>query len=340
MLKAFRLRWLVMILAGWLLPAAIVSAQLPLVDLSAGMYRIEAELAHTPQNRQVGLLTADAGTDPFRVATVAHGGLHPAYASAYGLETADGYVVMYPATYHQYWGKVIEPLTSVDRRYYDYFHGWGNRIYLFAPSSGEFAHLEAVPFADYYSLELLALANTRYIISPLPLSHDKLKLIASPPHGSEGANTSLRDRLRGTRPLYIYENMLCLPRFFVSHGVNVFDTGDDLLQAMAEADIESLRATLFVERRFWAGVDGASLDSTSGEIEVRVSSPDRITLSVETDGRGVLVISSTYSPYWVCTVDGVEKGIIPAYHTFMGVVVEKGTHIVQLEYRPPYRASW
>ena len=56
MLKAFRLRWSTMIFAGWLLPAAIVSAQLPLVDLSAGMYRIEAELAHTPQNRQVGLM--------------------------------------------------------------------------------------------------------------------------------------------------------------------------------------------------------------------------------------------------------------------------------------------
>jgi uncharacterized protein len=56
MLKVFRLRWSIMIVAGWLLPSLIVLAQLPLVDLSAGMYRIQAELAHTPQNRQIGLM--------------------------------------------------------------------------------------------------------------------------------------------------------------------------------------------------------------------------------------------------------------------------------------------
>jgi uncharacterized protein len=31
-------------------------AQMPRVELSAGMYRIQAELAHTPQTRQVGLM--------------------------------------------------------------------------------------------------------------------------------------------------------------------------------------------------------------------------------------------------------------------------------------------
>lgn len=56
MLKAFSRCFSVMILAGWLLPAATVSAQLPVVELSAGMYRIQAELAHTPRNRQVGLM--------------------------------------------------------------------------------------------------------------------------------------------------------------------------------------------------------------------------------------------------------------------------------------------
>jgi uncharacterized membrane protein (UPF0127 family) len=33
-----------------------VFAQLPVVELSAGMYRIEAELAHTPEARQTGLM--------------------------------------------------------------------------------------------------------------------------------------------------------------------------------------------------------------------------------------------------------------------------------------------
>lgn len=36
--------------------ASGVFAQLPMVELAAGMYRIEAELAHTPEARQTGLM--------------------------------------------------------------------------------------------------------------------------------------------------------------------------------------------------------------------------------------------------------------------------------------------
>ncbi len=33
-----------------------VTTTMPVVELTAGMYRIQAELAHTPQNRQIGLM--------------------------------------------------------------------------------------------------------------------------------------------------------------------------------------------------------------------------------------------------------------------------------------------
>ncbi len=39
-----------------LLPAARAQAELPVFELGIGMYRIEAELAHTPQTRQSGLM--------------------------------------------------------------------------------------------------------------------------------------------------------------------------------------------------------------------------------------------------------------------------------------------
>jgi uncharacterized membrane protein (UPF0127 family) len=43
--------------ALWLLAApAQADMPFPLVELSAGMYRIEAELAHTPEARQLGLM--------------------------------------------------------------------------------------------------------------------------------------------------------------------------------------------------------------------------------------------------------------------------------------------
>jgi len=43
-----------------LLPAASARAELPLVELGAGMHRIEAEVAHTDPTRQVGLMNRRA----------------------------------------------------------------------------------------------------------------------------------------------------------------------------------------------------------------------------------------------------------------------------------------
>lgn len=48
-----RVRALVLALA---LPAGLAQAEMPMTELSAGMYRIEVEVAATPQNRQVGLM--------------------------------------------------------------------------------------------------------------------------------------------------------------------------------------------------------------------------------------------------------------------------------------------
>lgn len=48
----------VLIAAGFALASTLAQAQgqMPLVDLSIGLYRIEAELAATPQHRQLGLM--------------------------------------------------------------------------------------------------------------------------------------------------------------------------------------------------------------------------------------------------------------------------------------------
>jgi len=47
-------------LASCLLQVPVVQAGLPLVELGAGMYRIEAELAHTDEARQIGLMNRPA----------------------------------------------------------------------------------------------------------------------------------------------------------------------------------------------------------------------------------------------------------------------------------------
>lgn len=295
------------------------------------------------ENPELQHLAATADSDPFRVATVAYN-LHPAYANAYGLETVDGYVGLYPQRYQDFWGKVIEPLTIEDKSRYDVFHLWGNTIYLFSPSNGDFDCIGEVPFSEYYNLNLLALANAKYIISELPLSNEHLTLLPSYTPDTEGGQVGLlqriKERLEGRRDIYIYENQLCFPRFFMAGKAEVFDGSSELLEAMADADVDSLRNTVFVEEKFISDTDVEQLGFAQGEITIERYSPDRIDLSVSLDKPGILVISNSYSPYWTCKVNGVDQDIFPAYHTFWGVLLEEGESMIELEYSPPYWTFW
>lgn len=56
MFKLFLQRHAILVAVILVLIAPVAFAQLPRVELSASMYRIEAELAHTPEARQTGLM--------------------------------------------------------------------------------------------------------------------------------------------------------------------------------------------------------------------------------------------------------------------------------------------
>jgi len=281
---------------------------------------------------------------PFRVATVAYY-LHPAYASAYGLESVDGYVALYPKTYQDFWGKVIEPLTLQNKEKYHYFHDWGNRVYLFADDN--FSDLKEILFSDYYNLNLLSLANTKYIISVIPLVNENLTLLEynAPQDGItlnelsriEKGIRLVKENFKG-KELYIYKNDNCLPRYFLVNQIKVFENSNQLLNALSKADVKYLKNNLLIEKEFVQNLVDYNLENNSGEITVKHYSPDKIILSVDLNGPIILAVSNNYSPYWKCKVDGEEIEIFPAYHTFWGVLLEgNGTKEVVFEYCPPYR---
>lgn len=273
---------------------------------------------------------------PFRVAT-AVGLIFPTYAMAYGLESSDGYANLYPLRYKQFWSRVIRPLTAGNPRLDAYFNHWGNRIYLFPPT--------AIPgpdirFADYYNLDLLSLANTRYIVSRSRLIDDRLTPVHEPAEEfyrlPRRAQTRLRVRenFGGNTALFVYENRAFLPRFFVADTVRAFASDTALLDALAAADHTTLRRTVFVQG---ADLPAGELGVRKADIRMAAYAPDAITLNVTLDGRGVLIVSNAWSPYWKVTINGRPGKIIPADHTFWGVLLEAGAQQVRFTYDPPYK---
>jgi hypothetical protein len=278
-----------------------------------------------------------SSSEPFRIATL---GWHPSYAWAYGLETADGYLQMYSKRYQEFWEQVIAVRLNGDDWLFDYFHNWGNRIYLFSPATAD----GVMKIGSQYDLELLSLANVRYVASTIRLQDPDLELrpTASRHSGDRSQDNPLMPGLasvlnieEAVPAVYVYENHQALPRFFVAGRARTFDSSRELLAALANANVADLRSNAFLLRS-----DAADLPPIegSGTVDVSQYSADRIALDVEVDGSAMLVASNNYSPFWKARVNGRDVALRPVDHTFQGVHVSGGRHAVVLYYDPPYAA--
>ena len=61
---------------------------------------------------------------------------------------------------------------------------------------------------------------------------------------------------------------------------------------------------------------------------------DQITLTVNANSDGVLVLSESYEKGWHATVDGEKVPVIEAYGVARAIPVTAGTHTVRLTYDP------
>lgn len=276
---------------------------------------------------------------------------YPNYAGVYGFEAVDGYLGMYSKRYEDYWGEVIEPLRltdpGIDVR-------WKTKpiwIYLFAPVDGSFDRMASIDFDKYYNLHLLSLANTKYLISRWPLEDENLILKSEPVNiQADRADWHLRSRLgkivgllKGDlthRALYVYENVYVLPRVFLVPQARLFETSDALLDTLEDMPIAEIQKTVFIESADASMVGDRPLGFSRSEVEILNYTPDRIVVSVKSDGPAILVMTNNYSPFWKIWVGGMQQTIFPAYHTFQGVYLEAGQHEVVFEYDPPYKLLW
>jgi len=287
---------------------------------------------------------------PFRVATVAQGLQHPALAWADGLSTADGYINVYPKRYQQYWDQIIAPLAASNKWIHDYFHYWGSRVYLFSPFyTSSIRHLremgdKLLVFRECWNLNLLSLANVKFVVSPWPLQDENL--IELPRENDAESRkweklplaSKVTGYLRCANPasqLYIYVNRLVFPRFFLVGKARTFTDTRDLLTALQRADHNELRSTAYMLREN-IGLSGEKSAPINGEISLISYSSDRMVLKTRQDSDGMLIISNNYSPFWNANVNGRHARILPVHHTFQGIYLRAGGNTICLEYRPPY----
>lgn len=249
-------------------------------------------------------LSKTVDSTKWRVATVTGGGVRPAYALSNSLYTVDAYLTLYPQPYHRFWADVIRGIISKEKSRYEDFIDWGNRVYLYGPST--FDTLNSIKFSDNYDLNLLSLANVKYIIAMKPIDDQQLILQPSVYRDQIGewdkwsGTKKLQYFLSGKyfgRPVYVYENSRALPRFFLQ-----------TVKGISKEDIQIINYT-----------------------------PDKIKLEVNSTTNTQLVAAINYYPFWTFYVNGIKTTPKKYNGTFMSVDLKSGKEEIDLKYEPFYK---
>lgn len=270
---------------------------------------------------------------PFRVGFF---DLPQGIAGAYGLEVPTGYLNLYPDRYQEFFMAMMAPSFATDPKFAAYVNGWGNRLELFRGPSPETRDL-----TQTFNLSLLSLSNTRYIISRNKLVAPDLVEVRKAPAPRVSLSTmdrfwrSLKQNFTGYTELYIYENTNVLPRAYIASQVQSFANDDALMTALESASVDQLRTTAFVQSD--DQIPAPETMAVSGDVTITNYQADQILMNLDGASSGVLVISNTYSPYWVAEIDGKPAPIFPVHHTYWGVKIAPGDRQVQFRYEPPYR---
>jgi hypothetical protein len=230
---------------------------------------------------------------------------------AVGLLQLDGYQAIYPLSYHEYFGAVINPQLDVDPRWATYYRAWGNR---------------AMTFGPMVDPELVALGGVRWLY----VRGDTVPTVPG-----------LIERFRDG-DVTVYEVPDVLPRVFIAGALSVHRNRRELLDALATADRTALVATAYVVdgpdsgrlRAVQSGTGGAV--GPAGAATITDYAPDRVEVAIRADRPGVLILTDVMAPGWVAVRDSTEVAIATVDGTFRGVPVDATTSTVVFRYVPTF----
>ncbi|MBT7583452.1 MAG: hypothetical protein HN572_10840, partial [Kordiimonadaceae bacterium] len=227
-------------------------------------------------------------------------------AGMYNIDTFDGQPSLYLNRWVRYWDQIQKLPNSVQRtRVGLNWALWNGREY---------------DIDSQIRLDLLAIANVRYLFSPFPLKSKKVKLILTPRESEKvlarpESFTSVFDffkirlrRIFDPGELYIYELSNVLPRVFAASSVHY-----------SEGDISDKN---FIDEVTGAAPSKAAIIPSQHKLtfplnnKLVVESYSKVTdgfdINISDPTGGVVIINNSYLPFWKAWGDGRALKVVPA----------------------------
>lgn len=219
-------------------------------------------------------------------------------ATQYGLYSPEGYDPLYPKWY----GEIL----------------WSSKNGSILRTFDNTTRSDAVLAQDVpKSKKLLDLLGVRYILDR-----------------NENASTQTTFDPHDFRLVYeadgwkIFENLGSLPRAWITGSYQVYISPEEFEQIFFDPSFDPKKTVLLKQKPL------LTIDGTPGTAVITSYRSNEITIKTTTPSNQLLILSDTYFPGWIATVDEIRTPILKADWTLRAVSVPKGTHTVIFEYKP------
>jgi hypothetical protein len=200
-----------------------------------------------------------------------------------------------------------------------------------------------IPNFPVINKPLLDFLAARYLVQPsdLPPMKGEAGDIAREPRWRKLADDTAPEThlfVAGGRrvlpPFSVFENPDAFPRAFVVPRAEPLPDRDRVLATLKAAD---LRKVVFLEDLQSPSEEPATTSEDTGapgQAAITGFQPNHVTVDVELDSPGYLVLSDPWYPGWNCAVDGRPAKLYRANYAFRAVPVPAGKHEVRFDFLP------
>jgi hypothetical protein len=155
------------------------------------------------------------------------------------------------------------------------------------------------------------LAGVNFYVGPQPIRPDQVQVYAN---------------YRGVK---IYSNPEALPSAWAVHQVDGIASTSDIVPRMQK------RLAELKSRAFLIGTPPALETCTEPDrVQLLKRDLNSLQVSAEMECRGMVIVGDTNYPGWQATIDGHPARILETYGFLRAVVVDRGTHRIEMRYRP------
>lgn len=162
--------------------------------------------------------------------------------------------------------------------------------------------------------KLIDLANIKYVLSDRIIKNDKFRLVYD-------------------KEFRIYENRNVLARAFLVLKPKVIKDTRAILRYMQSSEFDPATEVI-LEKEPTPDYRNEISISPYYRIQFEKYEPDEVTLSINADQDGWLVLSDTYYPGWKAYIDNKPTQIYRANYVFRAIAINKGLHKIKFIYSP------